>query len=136
MAAISSSTLVRSDVSGVRNSCPASDTNRACRSLDSASARNIMLKASVSLANSSLPYTGMGRRSSVRATRSVASVNRATGLSPVRATVPPAIAATAMPIPPTMSKMVPSRLSTWLVGQRFFEISSELPDCRCTASTR
>ncbi len=75
--AISSSTLVRSDVSGVRNSCPASVTSRACRSRDSASARSIKLNASVSLANSSLPKTGMGRRSSVRATRSAASVRRA-----------------------------------------------------------
>ena len=54
-----------------------------------------MLKASVRRASSSLPNTGMGLRSSVRATRSAASVSRATGRSPARATAPPAIAATA-----------------------------------------
>ena len=80
--AISSSTLVRSDVSGVRSSWPASVTSRAWRSRDSASPRSIMLKACVRRASSSLPSTGIGLRSSVRATRSAASVNRATGLRP------------------------------------------------------
>ncbi len=130
--AISSSTLVRSDVSGVRSSWPASVTSRAWRSRDSASARSIMLKASVRRASSSLPNTGMGRRSSVRATRSAASVSRATGRSPARATVPPAIAATATPRPPTISSTVPNRLSTWPVGARLLEISSELPLVRCS----
>ncbi len=105
--AISSSTLVRSDVSGVRSSWPASVTSRAWRSRDSASPRSIMLKACVRRASSSLPSTGIGRRSSVRATRSAASVSRATGLKPARATMPPANAAIATPIPPTMSSTVP-----------------------------
>ncbi|ODR15577.1 hypothetical protein BHQ19_33855 [Mycolicibacterium porcinum] len=95
-----------------------------------------MLNASVSRASSSLPTTGIGLRSSVRATRSAASVSLPTGLSPALATAPPAMAATATPTPPTMSNTVPSRLSTWTVGARLLEISRELPLARCTASTR
>jgi len=61
----------------------------------------------------------------------------ATGSHPVRATLPPAIAATAMPSPPTMSRMVTSRWSTSTVGARLFEISSELAGWTdSTASTR
>ena len=136
MDAISSSTLVRSEVSGVRSSCPASVTSRAWRSRDSASARSIMLNASVSRASSSLPNTGMGRRSSVRATRSAASVSRPTGRSPVRVTMPPATAATATPIPPTASSTQRSFVITASVGARLLEISSVLPLGRWTASTR
>ncbi|CKN38704.1 Uncharacterised protein [Mycobacterium tuberculosis] len=127
---------MRSDVSGVRNSCPASVTSLACRSRDSASARSIKLNASVSLANSSLPKTGMGRRSSVRATRSAASVRRPTGLSPARVTIPPATAATATPIPPTINSTQRSLFMTASVGLRLLEISSELPLVRRMASTR
>ncbi len=58
------------------------------------------------------------------------------GSQPVRATVPPAIAATAMPSPPTINRMVPNRFNTLPVGARLFEISSELPLDRWTASTR
>ena len=78
----------------------------------------------------------MGRRSSVRATRSAASVSRPTGLRPVRATMPPAIAAITTPIPPTASSTHFSLVITALVGARLFEISSELPLGRWTASTR
>jgi hypothetical protein len=81
----------------------------------------------VSRANSSLPYTGIGRRSSVRATRSAASVNRATGRRPALVTIPPATAATATPTPPTISSTRRNWVMTASVRARLFEISSELP---------
>ncbi len=95
-----------------------------------------MLNASVRRASSSLPTTGMGRRSSVRATRSAASVSRATGRRPVRVTMPPATAATASPIPPTIINTQRSLVMTAWVGARLLEISSVLSLGRCTASTR
>ncbi|SKV15311.1 Uncharacterised protein [Mycobacteroides abscessus subsp. abscessus] len=128
--------LVRSDVSGVRSSWPASVTNRAWRSRDSARARNIVLKLMVSRASSSLPVTAIGRRSSVLATRSAASVSLATGRSPVPATMAPAAAATATPTPPTISSTQPSRRSTVSVGSSDLAMISVLPLSRRRASTR
>ena len=58
---------MRSEVSGVRSSWPASATSWRCRSREAASAASIWLKAVASRAISSSPSTGSGRRSSVRA---------------------------------------------------------------------
>ena len=64
---LSRSRLVRSEVSGVRSSWPASATSWRCRSREAASAASIWLNAVASRAISSSPSTGSGRRSSVRA---------------------------------------------------------------------
>ena len=90
---MSSSRFVRSEVSGVRSSCPASATSRRCRSMDDDSAASIALKLLVRRAISSPPVTGIGRRSPVRATRSVAEISRSTGRSPARAIATPVSAA-------------------------------------------
>ena len=57
----SRSRLVRSEVSGVRSSWPASATSRRCRSREAASAASIWLNAVASRAISSSPSTGSGR---------------------------------------------------------------------------
>ena len=85
----SRSRLVRSDVSGVRSSCPASATSCRCRSRDAARAVSIGLNAVARRAISSSPSTGSGVRSSVRAIPSTAVVSRRTGRRPLRATAPP-----------------------------------------------
>ena len=60
------------------------------------------LKLRVRRASSSVPSTGIGCRSPVVATRSVAAVRRSTGRRPVRATATPASAASTTPMAPTM----------------------------------
>ena len=80
---------MRSDVSGVRSSWPASATSCRCRSREADSAASIALKAVASRAISSLPSTSIGSRSSVRAISSAASVSRRTGRRPLRATAQP-----------------------------------------------
>ena len=57
----SRSRLVRSEVSGVRSSWPASATSWRCRSREAASAASIWLNAVASRAISSSPSTGSGR---------------------------------------------------------------------------
>ncbi len=136
LAAINSSRLVRKEVRGVRSSWPASATRRACRSRDSSRARSIALKLAVSLANSSLPVTGMGVRSLVRATRSTARLSRATGRSPARATVVPAKAASATPPQPTTNSTQARRLSTRSVWIRLCASTRVLPSSSLRVRTR
>lgn len=98
----SSSMLVRSEVSGVRSSCPASAISCCWRSWESESALVIALKEAESRAISSSPPTGMRTvRSRVRATSSTASVSRSTGRSPDRAIHSPAPPAPSTPTPET-----------------------------------
>ena len=103
---------MRSEVSGVRSSCPASATSRRCRSREAATAASIALNAVASRAISSSPSTGSGARSSVRAISSTASVRRRTGRRPLRATAQPAAAAPTTPARPNSNMTAPSRLST------------------------
>ena len=86
----SRSRLVRSEVSGVRSSWPASATSWRCRSREADSATSMSLNAVASRATSSSPSTGSGVRSSVRAICSTVWVSRRTGRSPLRATAQPA----------------------------------------------
>ncbi len=109
---VSRSTLVRSEVSGVRSSWPASATRRRCRSRDASRAISIWLNAALSRATSSSPSIGIGRSSSVRAMSSTAVVRLRTGRNPLRATAQPAIPATSTPSPPKARVTKPSRDSS------------------------
>ena len=113
---VSSSMLVRSEVSGVRSSWPASATSRRCRSREAASEASIWLNAVASRAISSSPSTRIGASRSVRAMSSAAAVSRRTGRSPLRATPQPATPAAIIPAMPNSSVTSPSLVSTLLLG--------------------
>ena len=90
--------LVRTAVSGVRNSWLASTTRRCCCSRDVSSAINIVLKLAANRPTSSSPRTGMGVvRSCVAAMCSAVSVRRSMGRVARRITSHAASAASAMP---------------------------------------
>ena len=99
---------MRSDVSGVRSSWPASATSWRCRSREADSEVSIELKARASRAISSLPSTSIGSSFSVRAMSSAAWVSRRTGRRPLRATPQPASAAVTTPATPKISITRPS----------------------------
>ena len=105
---VSRSRLVRSEVSGVRSSWPASATSWRCRSREADRAVSIALKARASRAISSLPSTSIGSSFSVRAISSAASVSRRTGRRPLRATPQPASAAAITPAAPNRNITRPS----------------------------
>ena len=133
----SRSRLVRSEVSGVRSSWPASATSRGWRSRDAASARSIVLNASVSRASSSVPSPGWVADRRCAATRSAAAVSRSTGRRPVRATGRPR----SRPPPRRCRRRAAgpcrSLLSTWPgSAPRLLRDQQRLPFGRCTASTR
>ena len=134
---VSRSMLVRSDVSGVRSSWPASATRRRCRSRDAASDMSIWLKADASRAISSSPSTGNGVRSSVRAIRSTSEVSLRTGRRPLRATAHPAIPAAAMPASPIRKHTSPSAPSVFCCGSSDCAMTSATPSVGVgTAATR
>ena len=114
----SRSMLVRSEVSGVRSSCPASATSWRCRSREAPSAVSTWLNDAASRAISSSPSTGSGVRSSVRAISSTAAVRRRTGRRPLRATPQPATGRPSTPARPKSSITMPERASTrsWRPG--------------------
>ncbi len=105
---MSRSTLVRSEVSGVRSSWPASVTRRLWRSREADRAVSISLNALASRAISSAPSTGSGSSRSVRAMCSTESVSRRTGRSPLRATPQPATPAITTPSRPKSRQKPPS----------------------------
>ena len=104
---MSSSMLVRMEVSGVFSSCPASATSCACRCRDWSRAANIWLKLMVSRANSSLPTTGMGVSFWVRVTASTADWSRTSGFRPAVATTMPVMMASSTPKPPNTKRARP-----------------------------
>ncbi len=100
---------MRSVVSGVRNSCPASCTSRRCCSREAASASNIALKLVARLPSSSSRSTSIlwsSRR--VVVTRLAAAVNCFTGRRAPRETSQPSSAAARTPTPPTASAWIPA----------------------------
>lgn len=103
-----SSMFVRSEVSGVRSSCPASAMSCCCRSREEARDPVMELKERErrAISSSACSSTGMRTaRSSVRATCSTASVSRSTGRRPALATASPAAPAPRTPIPETSSRI-------------------------------
>ena len=132
----SRSRLVRSEVSGVRSSWPASATSWRWRACEAESAVSIALKATASRATSSVPSTGMGSSRSVRAMSSTAVVSRRTGRSPLRATAQPASPAEIIPARPKSSITRPRRSSIWSVGSSDWARISASPLCACTETTR
>ena len=118
---------MRSDVSGVRSSCPASATSWRCRSREADSAASIALNARASRAISSLPSTSIGSSFSVRAMSSAASVSRRTGRRPLRATPQPASAAAITPAIPKIAITAPSRSSVDSLASSDWATTSAMP---------
>ena len=133
---VSRSRLVRSEVSGVRSSWPASATSRRWRSRDADRATSIALKAVASRAISSSPSTGSGVRSSVRAISSTAVVRRRTGRRPLRATRPAAAAGADHAGQPEEQHHGPSRLSTVSCGSEGLGQDQREPSVAASAPPR
>ncbi len=137
---VRSSMLVRSEVSGVRSSWPASAMSCCWSSRELARAEVIELKEWESRATSSSLSSSTGMRtprSSVRATCSTASVSLSMGRRPARATASPAAPAPRTPTPETSSRIRARSLSVALV---FFSgtarISAALGASGCSEARR
>ncbi len=118
---------MRSEVSGVRSSCPASATSRRCRSREASSAVSIWLNA-VAEPGDLVVALDRQRCRGPRCGRcaSTAVVRRRTGRSPLRATPQPAMPAPSTPSSRTAGTPIPSRESTRSCCSSDWAITREL----------